>query len=47
MRGIVVEALEQSARCMIGARDAYSKARDDFVEAERLRSVASTVETAD
>jgi len=36
----VVEALEQSARCMLAAREAYSKARDDFVESERLRAVA-------
>ena len=39
-RSTVVEALEQSARCVIAAREAYSKVRDDFVEAERLRSVA-------
>ena len=40
VRSTVVEALEQSARCMAAAREAYSKIRDDFVESERLRSVA-------
>ena len=39
-RSTVVEALEQSARSMLAARETYSKARDDFVEAERIRSVA-------